>query len=280
MCGLLLLLVASIGLAQTPVTTSQVLANAYDPAGGAITVVINNGGQNNHQIWGFRDGGGCANLTTNSFNTLVQGTSKAGAGIAMNLASAIVDTNTGVLKPFYFQGYYPYLTVYISFNPAINAGCRVSVFYAGTNSTLFGIQQPFSSAPAGYVPIGGSSGSLGASEQVKPITTCTDSVTVSVAANNLTKVIDHIGLSGRIRICNFAFSGSVASVPVGIAYGTGANCAGGTTYIMPMMTMYNAPFVMGTGIGEILRTPIGDSDICVAAGAAGTVVGFISYAIY
>lgn len=87
----------------------------------------------------------------------------------------------------------------------------------------------------------------------------------------------------KVRVCAYAIQGSTTSTAttLKLVYGTGTNCASGTTSITPAWNMPASstalPFSEGHGAGEIMQTAAGDA-LCATSSAAGTVNIHVTYA--
>ncbi len=91
----------------------------------------------------------------------------------------------------------------------------------------------------------------------------------------------------KIRVCAYQIQGSTTATATSFrfVYGTGANCATGTTNITPAWSLAangaNAQSFInhGMGAGELFQTAAGNA-LCGTNSAAGTVNIFITYTQY
>lgn len=107
--------------------------------------------------------------------------------------------------------------------------------------------------------------------------TCPSTAVVSVTAGTTGTIV---GLSGStvIRVCSIAITASLAGTAT-FEYGTGTNCATGTTGLSGAMSIGTTnPLAISAGNGSLMRTAAANS-LCVVA-VTGNMTGFISYAQY
>lgn len=89
----------------------------------------------------------------------------------------------------------------------------------------------------------------------------------------------------KVRVCSYALQGSTTSTATTLkfVYGTGSNCASGTTAITPTFNFpassTSLPFGQGAGLGEVFQTAA-SNELCATNSAAGTVNIFIAYTQY
>jgi hypothetical protein len=147
------------------------------------------------------------------------------------------------------------------------------------NATPWTVDGPAASggAPSGNPNWIAGLGSGATGGQLYPITACDSSAAVSVTAAATTQIV---GLtSGRaIRVCSFTVGISLAGTYQWIA-GTGSSCASTVTNLtaaIPLAT--NGNDTVGSGLGELFKTPVAN-ELCLAA-VTGNVTGVVSYAVY
>jgi hypothetical protein len=105
---------------------------------------------------------------------------------------------------------------------------------------------------------------------------CPNSAVINVTAANTTQIVGLVAAQ-TVRICSFAVSMS-ASGTAKFVYGTGTNCATGTTDMTGAMTLATGvPLAMGDANGGALLKTASANALCVTA-ATGNVVGFVNYA--
>lgn len=90
-----------------------------------------------------------------------------------------------------------------------------------------------------------------------------------------------LGSGQQIRVCAYAIQGSTTATAttLKLVYGTGTNCATGTTSLTPAWSLpatTPAFLSQGHGVGELFQTPAGDA-LCGTNSAAGTVNILVTY---
>ena len=107
---------------------------------------------------------------------------------------------------------------------------------------------------------------------------CPNTLRVNVAATGPTEVIP-LTAGQTIRVCNFTASVDAgAALDVSFVYGTGANCATGTTTIagpFDQITSFGPTFSQGAP----LTIPVGNA-LCLTNSAATAFTGVVIYAKY
>jgi hypothetical protein len=107
--------------------------------------------------------------------------------------------------------------------------------------------------------------------------TCSNSAPVNVTAAATTQLVA-LASSQVIRVCSFVITESLAGTAK-FVYGTGANCATGTTDITGAMVLAtNASIQLSAVNGSLFRTAASNA-LCLAA-VTGNITGFVTYAQY
>jgi hypothetical protein len=103
---------------------------------------------------------------------------------------------------------------------------------------------------------------------------CNQSATISVTATNTTQIVA-LSASKIIRVCGFVASISLAGTAQ-FVYGTGTNCAVGTTNLTGAINIATGQVINAYGNPEVFRTASANA-ICLTA-ATGNVNGVLTYA--
>lgn len=116
-----------------------------------------------------------------------------------------------------------------------------------------------------------------AQPQFRTPISCTSAVPITINTITTTQLV---GLtSGQtIHICGFVLH-SAGATSAKLVYGTGTNCATGTTDITPLFTFTTTPsnVTYGSGIGRVAGAPASNA-VCVNNTAAIQVSGVLTYA--
>lgn len=106
---------------------------------------------------------------------------------------------------------------------------------------------------------------------------CTNSAPITFSAASGTLQIVGLTAAQIIRVCHVSLSSSVAT-DITLVYGTGSNCAGGTT---SLTGAYKGVTTLALDFGPeaALRT-IAANAFCVTSSAVATIGGVVSYAKY
>ena len=106
---------------------------------------------------------------------------------------------------------------------------------------------------------------------------CDSTANYSASVQQLTQFVA-LNASARIYICSYTFNTGATASSVGLSYGTGSNCATGTTalvspLVMPVNTTVSSPPLYGA-----LSVPAGNA-LCinVATGTTPPIVGSVQY---
>lgn len=108
--------------------------------------------------------------------------------------------------------------------------------------------------------------------------TCPSSAVINVAAAATTELVP-LTSSQVIRVCSFVITGDTAATTATFVYGTGSNCASGTTSLTGAMRMVDEGNISLSGMNGSLFRTIASNALCLTA-ATGTVSGFVTYAKY
>jgi hypothetical protein len=113
-------------------------------------------------------------------------------------------------------------------------------------------------------------------------TVCSQSAVLQMTTATTTQMVALVA-GESVRICSYAIQGSTTSTAttLKLVYGTGTNCATGTTALTPAWNMPASstalPSTHGHGVGQLFQTPAGDA-LCATNSAAGTVNILVNYA--
>jgi hypothetical protein len=108
-------------------------------------------------------------------------------------------------------------------------------------------------------------------------TACDSSAPVSVNALNSGRIV-LLAAGQSIHVCSFSLSISAAGRAIWIA-GTGSTCGTGPVNLTgPLYIASGSTLALGSGHGQLFKTPVGDS-LCLSA-FNGNVRGVVSYAVY
>lgn len=113
-------------------------------------------------------------------------------------------------------------------------------------------------------------------------TICNKFFAVSQAATVLTKIIS--GVAGQnISVCGIVYNSGAATSTIGLSYGTGTNCATGTTVWLPVISMpINGLLVDKGDFASMPIPPVNASgvpiDLCLVTTGTGPAVVIVHYA--
>lgn len=120
-----------------------------------------------------------------------------------------------------------------------------------------------------------------AQQQLPVPTMCNSSASLQMTTATTTQIVA-LASGAKIRICAYAIQGSTTATAttLKLVYGTGTNCATGTTALTPAWNMpatsTSLPFREGAGVGELFQTPVSNA-LCATSTAAGTVNIRVTY---
>lgn len=118
----------------------------------------------------------------------------------------------------------------------------------------------------------------GATSTMYQMTACDSSAVINVTAGTTVELVA-LTASRSVRVCGFTMTADTALTIATWQYGTGATCGTGTTNLSGPMDMgVNTVVSLGSGLGELFKTPVSNA-LCLAA-AVGNVRGVVSYAKY
>lgn len=107
---------------------------------------------------------------------------------------------------------------------------------------------------------------------------CRNSAVISVIALNTTEIVA-LAASKKVRVCSFVITESLSGTAK-FVYGTGSNCATGTTDITAAMVLpTNGNISLSAPSGSELFATASANALCLTA-VTGNITGFLSYAQY
>lgn len=104
---------------------------------------------------------------------------------------------------------------------------------------------------------------------------CSNSAVVTVAAAATTQIVA-LTAEQRIRVCSFVITGDTAATVATFVYGTGTDCASGTTALTGAMRMADEGGISLSAARGALFSTIPSNALCLTA-ATGAVTGFVTY---
>jgi hypothetical protein len=105
--------------------------------------------------------------------------------------------------------------------------------------------------------------------------TCDSSVTYDASAAAASEIVP-ARTGARIYICRIAFFVGATATNVSLVYGTGVNCATGTTNVTPAFRLAaNSGIVLPSPVGDIV-VPAGNA-LCVNTSAGNPVEALVTY---
>jgi hypothetical protein len=112
--------------------------------------------------------------------------------------------------------------------------------------------------------------------------TCNKFFAVSQGAVALTKIITGIA-SQNISLCGFVYNSGAATSTVGLSYGTGTNCATGTTVLIPVVSLPINGLLVDKGDFASMAVPAVNGsgvpiDLCLVTTGTGPAVVIVHYA--
>jgi hypothetical protein len=112
--------------------------------------------------------------------------------------------------------------------------------------------------------------------------TCNQFFAVSQGAVALTKIISGVA-NKNISVCGFVFNSGAAASTVGLSYGTGTNCATGTTVWVPVVSLPINGLLVDKGDFASMAVPTVNGsgvpiDLCLVTTGTGPAVVIVHYA--
>jgi len=104
---------------------------------------------------------------------------------------------------------------------------------------------------------------------------CSNSAAITVAAAATTQIVA-LTSGRRVRVCSFVITGDTAATVATFVYGTGTNCATGTTSITGAMRMVDEGNIVATASRGALFSTADSNALCLTA-TTGAVTGFVTY---